>query len=427
MTSLCLPACAAVMKKKARLPSSSPSSSSTGTNAFLPVRSSSTTTAKLYTSLLLVSWLVSRYSGSRYPKVPCTSVATAAASPAGASRDAPKSETFAARPPSRRMLADLTSRWRIGGDADTTPWPPRPRTRASENPSVALAISSSEKIVKVTPELASEPSCCCRRRPPLCAAKKASSKRNTPELAATTALSAPGPLPDSRQTLWALRHAYAAVSCRAAAQVGASLMAQSSTTGTAKSPVRLKSSAAAGTSPPAEAAEVGSVRAEPERDVALAAAVVAAARSRQRALGGAAHGHAPRDVVPIAVVEVGEAWAADGHELALHRREEERASVERHGLLLLLEVGVAGVVVVVAGAAGVEEHGGLGRGQRDGGDLVAVAVHGEARRATPAPKPEATRGGAVVAAGADAERVRDGHVAALSPTSRRLRRRRRQH
>ncbi|WVZ86526.1 hypothetical protein U9M48_033288 [Paspalum notatum var. saurae] len=118
MISQCRPARAAVMKQNARLPSSSSSSSfSTGTNAFLPVRSSSTTTAKLYTSLLLVSWLVSRYSGSRYPRVPWTSVATAA-SPAGASLDAPKSDTLAASSASRRMLADLTSRCRIGGAAD---------------------------------------------------------------------------------------------------------------------------------------------------------------------------------------------------------------------------------------------------------------------------------------------------------------------
>jgi len=188
--------------------------------------------------------------------------------------------------------------------------------------------------------------------------------------------------------------------------------------------------------PAAEAAEVGAVGVEPERDVALAAAVVAAARPRQRAVRRPAHGHAPRDVVPVAVVEVGDAGAADGHELALHRREEERAAVERHGLLPEADDAAVGVArAVVARAAGVEEHGGLGRRQRDGGDLVAVAGHGEPRRVSAADagagvvalEPEAPRGRAAVAARADAERVGDGHVAALLPASprRRLLRRRR--
>uniref|UniRef100_A0A8R7UKI6 Uncharacterized protein n=1 Tax=Triticum urartu TaxID=4572 RepID=A0A8R7UKI6_TRIUA len=115
MISRCLPPWTAVTKENARLVSSS--SGPSGQNAFLPVRSSSSTTAKLYTSLLQVSWHVSKYSGSRYPQVPWTSVATWASS-AGASLDAPKSETLAVSSPSSRMFADLTSPCRIGGEAD---------------------------------------------------------------------------------------------------------------------------------------------------------------------------------------------------------------------------------------------------------------------------------------------------------------------
>jgi hypothetical protein len=129
---------------------------------------------------------------------------------------------------------------------------------------------------------------------------------------------------------------------------------------------------------------------------------------------------------------VGEAGAADGDELALHRREEERATVERHGVLLQADDAAVGVArAVVARAAGFEEHGGLGRRQRDGGDLVAVAGHSEPRRASAAAgvvalEPEAPRGRAAVAARTDAEWVGDGNVAALPPASprRRLLRRR---
>lgn len=108
----------------------------------------------------------------------------------------------------------------------------------------------------------------------------------------------------------------------------------------------------------------GRSRVEPQGHVVLqAAAAVAPAPPRQRrAPRRPAHRHAPGDVVPAAVDEVGVLGAADGHELVLRRREEERTAVERHRVVLLeadgAAVGVAGVVV--ARAAGVEEHRRLG-------------------------------------------------------------------
>uniref|UniRef100_A0A0E0PTC7 Uncharacterized protein n=1 Tax=Oryza rufipogon TaxID=4529 RepID=A0A0E0PTC7_ORYRU len=61
--------------------------------AFFPVISSSSTTPKLYTSLFSVSFLSCRYSGSRYPRVPCT-IAICSTASLDSHRDAPKSVTF---------------------------------------------------------------------------------------------------------------------------------------------------------------------------------------------------------------------------------------------------------------------------------------------------------------------------------------------
>jgi hypothetical protein len=78
-------------------------------------------------------------------------------------------------------------------------------------------------------------------------------------------------------------------------------------------------------------------------------------------------------VLPAAVEQVSEARAPDGHELALHGREEERAAVQRHGLLQKADDVAATRGAVVARTAGVEEQRGLARGDGDGGDLMAVA------------------------------------------------------
>lgn len=155
-------------------------------------------------------------------------------------------------------------------------------------------------------------------------------------------------------------------------------------------------------------------------DVALAAPVAAPARPGQRALRRPAHRHAPGHVVPSVVHEVGQVRAADGHELALHGGEEEGATVEGHGVLPPAKNAAGAGGAVVAGAAGVEQHGGLGRGERDGDDLVAVAGHGQARwvARVVALEPEPTAI-ATVAARSDAEGVGDGHVAALPPAPRR--------
>ena len=116
--------------------------------------------------------------------------------------------------------------------------------------------------------------------------------------------------------------------------------------------------------PPAWAATAGTAPLSWPR-CALAAPVVSPARPRKRARGRPAHRHATRDVVPTVVSEVGQVRAAGRHELALHGGEEEGAAVEAHGVLPTDE-NVAGGAVV-AGAAGVEQHGGLRCGveQRD--------------------------------------------------------------
>ena len=56
------------------------------------------------------------YSGSKYPKVPCTVVANCVWS-SGTNLEAPKFDTFPVWVLSSNMFEDLTSLWIIGGEA----------------------------------------------------------------------------------------------------------------------------------------------------------------------------------------------------------------------------------------------------------------------------------------------------------------------
>ena len=72
---------------------------------------SNKTTPKEYTSDFSVNCCRLKYSGSRYPTLPFTTVLTCDWSNVGPVFDNPKSDIFATHFSSRRMLVDFTSRW----------------------------------------------------------------------------------------------------------------------------------------------------------------------------------------------------------------------------------------------------------------------------------------------------------------------------
>ncbi|KAG0521928.1 hypothetical protein BDA96_08G203900 [Sorghum bicolor] len=102
---------------RSRLSPPSPSPCTT-TTAGRPVTSSSSTTPKLYTSLFSVTFHVYAYSGAMYPSVPATTPADESPAPPRILAS-PKSASRGLKHSSRRMLLDLTSRWRMGR---SQPW-----------------------------------------------------------------------------------------------------------------------------------------------------------------------------------------------------------------------------------------------------------------------------------------------------------------
>ncbi|KAJ0600638.1 hypothetical protein HanIR_Chr03g0119331 [Helianthus annuus] len=81
-----------------------------GSMAGLAHNTSNSTTPKEYTSDLSVSCCLRKYSGSKYPKLPLTAVLTWA-SPIPTSFESPKSDIFAMKFSSSKILVDFTSRW----------------------------------------------------------------------------------------------------------------------------------------------------------------------------------------------------------------------------------------------------------------------------------------------------------------------------
>jgi hypothetical protein len=142
------------------------------------------------------------------------------------------------------------------------------------------------------------------------------------------------------------------------------------------------------------------------------AAPHAGARPRDGVLGRPAHGHAPADVVARHVDEVAEAGAAEREEAVLCRGEEVGAGAEGHVRVGPVDQAPRGVV---AHARGVVVNLSLAGGKGQAGDLVAVAVYAEAGRGVVgvvADELEALYAVVAETAGADAEGVGDGDVAA---------------